>query len=504
MALMTIAFPGFTAESEATRDTEVVPVNLQQCLVAALLNNRDLQIERLNPRVAKFALDESYGYYDPLLLIDARRENTSDSGGFDPTDFSRDAVYEAESHVGVAALTGFLPGGLNYTLEADYANSFGFRNGLDFDSYRLRGGVTARQPLLKNFWIDQGRMTIRINKRNLRITELNVTWLTMDIINQVRQAYVDLQLAESRHRVTTDLLVTRRRTLQAVTRQMEGGVMSMPDHQLAMARAAAVETDWLVDSNEVLLAVNVLRALMGDSFKATEARIWRTADSLLAIPESFDAVESRQNGLALRPDLAQMREAVERARIDLRFRRNQLFPALDIVAGYRRQGASVRQVPPPLPAEASVSEAWNQIRDGSAPSDMVGVVLSVPLGRISERASYRAGKSLLEQADLRVRQMEERVFREVSDAMHTARIAWSRVASARQARDLAQAAVAAEEKRLLGGSSTLFILLDLQDNAAAARSAEYEAVADYNKAVAQLRLAEGTLLEHHRIQLDIR
>ena len=86
-------------------------VTLEECIQTALLQNRDLQIERLNPEIARATLSGSYGYYDPLLAMDARTENASDSGGFDPADFSRDAIYDAESEVAKAGLTGFLPTG---------------------------------------------------------------------------------------------------------------------------------------------------------------------------------------------------------------------------------------------------------------------------------------------------------------------------------------------------------------------------------------------------------
>ena len=57
---------------------------------------------------------------------------------------------------------------------------------------------------------------------------------------------------------------------------------------------------------------------------------------------------------------------------------------------------------------------------------------------------------------------------------------------------------------LAGGKSTLFFVLQLQNDLAAARSAEVRARADYNQALSQLRFAEASLLDHLSIDVEIR
>jgi hypothetical protein len=59
----------------------VRPISLEESVVIALTNNRALQIERLNPEIARLTLSESYGYYDPILSSTAHAEDTTDPGG---------------------------------------------------------------------------------------------------------------------------------------------------------------------------------------------------------------------------------------------------------------------------------------------------------------------------------------------------------------------------------------------------------------------------------------
>jgi outer membrane protein TolC len=196
-----------------------------------------------------------------------------------------------------------------------------------------------------------------------------------------------------------------------------------------------------------------------------------------------------------------LREDVAKANIDVKYRRNQLFPVLDLVASHNRKGSSTDQLFPPLTPSASLPAARDQLRDGDAPTDMVGVVFSMPLTLSSERANFRAAKHVRTQAELRVRQYEELVLREISDAAQTAQARYRHIGLTRRARELSESALAAEEQKLAGGNSTLFFVLQLQDDLASARSVELRARADYNRALSQLRFAEASLLSHWRFAI---
>lgn len=486
-------------------DRRVVrPITLEECVRTALLQNRALQIERLTPAITGSLLSGSYGYYDPVFTLGARQEHSTDAGGFDPSDFSRDAIYSADSQVASSALTGFLPSGLSYTLGGNYAYSEGFRNGLNFESYSLQTGVGITQPLLRNFWIDQGRLTIQVNKKNLKISKLGVSFVATDVINRAQQAYYELAFANGELGVRRELLASRQQLLAATRRRIEMGTLTVLDERQAEAEVARVEVTVTAADNAVRLAENQLKFVLGDSWTNSVNERLQPMDALLVLPERFDLQECWQRGLTNRADLAQLRQEVEKTRLDLRYRRNQLFPSLDLVAGYWRKGASTDQVLPPQPPLASLPSAREQIADGTSPSDMLGFVFSVPLTLSQERANYRVSKNLKAQAELRVKQSEEQVMREIADAVYTARSCFERVGSARRARELSELALAAEEEKLAGGKSTLFFVLQLQTDLATSRSAELRARADYNRAVSQLRFAEATLLEHEQVVIEFK
>ena len=340
-----VTLPLFAANAPDIPTSPARSLTLADCILIALRQNHSLQIERLNPAIARDTLAASYGYYDPVFLADARRESLSDSGGFDPADFSRDAIYQADSQVARLSLAGILPSGMSYTFSGTYANSYGTRNFRNFDSYNLYTGVAIQQPLLKNFWIDQGRMTIKVNQRNLNITELGVVYQTMNVLNLVQQAYYELLFAHEAVKVQESLVASRERFLAGIQRQVENGMMAAPDEQLAQSQLAVAHAGLITSQNLLALAEHALKNLLSEGTHNAGASLV-PADPLIVVPDVFNLQESWTRGLAERPDLAQLRQDLAKADIARKYWLNQLYPSLDLVAGYGRKGASTDQQPP--------------------------------------------------------------------------------------------------------------------------------------------------------------
>ncbi|MFP6596440.1 MAG: TolC family protein [Candidatus Hydrogenedentota bacterium] len=77
------------------------------------------------------------------------------------------------------------------------------------------------------------------------------------------------------------------------------------------------------------------------------------------------------------------------------------------------------------------------------------------------------------------------------------------VESDKQARILQEANVAAEEKRLNLGVTTSQDVLDRQEDLTLAQTQELQSVVNYEKALIQLQVAEGTLLKNIDINWEV-
>ena len=136
--------------SAFAQTNHVKPLALSDAIHTALRNNRLLQIERINPELARAAVSLAWAAYDPVFFAQADQENTTETGGFDPLNPQNEA-YTANSEVLRTSLTGVLPTGLTYGLSGDYVYSESQQLELSRASYRLGANVSLRQPLLRNF-----------------------------------------------------------------------------------------------------------------------------------------------------------------------------------------------------------------------------------------------------------------------------------------------------------------------------------------------------------------
>jgi len=175
----------------------------------------------------------------------------------------------------------------------------------------------------------------------------------------------------------------------------------------------------------------------------------------------------------------------------VRFMKNQLFPSVDFVS--RLSG---RSYTPEL--STSLSDALHFVH----PDYYYGVVVSFPLGNVAARNSYHASQAAKQIAELQLRKAEQGILVAVADAINQVESRFAQVDSTRQARVYAEAALAAEEKKLEQGLTTTFIVLQMQEILTAALKAEAQALVDYNKALAQLAFADGTTMEKQHLKLQ--
>ena len=215
--------------------------------------------------------------------------------------------------------------------------------------------------------------------------------------------------------------------------------------------------------------------------------------ALEAEPQTFDLQDSWNKGMNSRPDLQQSKLSLERQGIQLKYYRNQMFPEVDLVGSYGFNGTGYQY-----------NDSINQMNDGSRPFYSYGGQISMPLSNIQPRNQLKAGKATEKQLLLQLKQLEQLIMVQIDNAVGVARSDFESVDASRQARIYAEAALDAEQKKYAVGKSTTFTVLQLQNNLTTARSQEIRALANYNQALANLAQAEGTTLERHHLDVEIK
>src|SRR3989454_2804458 len=484
-------------------------LSLSDCIQMALQHNYDVQIERLAPEIARYNLDGAYGAYEPSFNASAGERLINQPATFDPKKPGIDAPYELTTDSLGLGITGLLPTGLNYdaggnasylSARTDFSPSpkdavLFPPNGIrDTNQYFSVSAITLRQPLLRDFWIDAYRQKIRVNKKNLKISEMALRWKIMNTINAVQQTFYELVFAREKIRVEEKALELATRLLKETRKRVEVGDLPPLDEKQAEAQVQTVQTDLYAAEQALAEQQNALKNLMTDEFQSWVDVNVEPGEGLIAVPQIFDRSDSWRSAIGSRPDLVQLRLELEKQGIVVRYRFNQIFPRLDLVGGYGLQGW-----------RNSLGDTFGDIRDQSNPIYSYGVEFSIPLGgNRAARNSYKAGRAARQQAALQLKKMEQDILVQVDDSLKLARSVYKRTSSTREARVYAEAALEAEEKKLQNGVSTPFVVLQLQQKLTDTRTAEIRALSDYNKALAQLALNEGSTLEKNHLSMEVK
>jgi outer membrane protein TolC len=306
-------------------------------------------------------------------------------------------------------------------------------------------------------------------------------------------AYTDLIAAREDLRVQEKALELRRQLVRETKRRVEVGDLPPLDADQAETQLQNTLTALASARDNLATQQNALKSLLTDNFKEWLDTELQASDPLLAIPPAVNRSESFFSALKNRPDLIEARLAVEKSGVIVRFRKNQLFPNLDLVGQYGGLGI-----------DPSLGTAFNHTYSFLNPEYFYGVVLSLPLDNAAERNNYRVSKAARQIAELQLKKAEQDVLVQIADFANRVQTRFTQIGSTRQARVYAEAALAAEQKKLQNGLSTSFFVLQLQETLRAARTAEVQAMADYNKMLAELAFSDGSILDRNHLGFEVR
>ncbi len=467
-------------------------LTLKECLQIALEHNLDIKIERIAPQIAGYRLKVAYSAYEPTL-------DTAGTHGFDESPGGVDEQNrpfpgsKTDTDEVAASINGVLPTGLSYDLNGFAQDKSGKRASGSFDESDGFVGIKLRQPLLRNLWTDEVRLEIQANKKLLKISEEEFRLRVMNVVTEVEFAYFDLKLAWENLRVQQSALARSEQLLAGQKERVAQGTLAPLDEKQAESQVASQQADVLSAERTLSLQQNRLKSLLSDDFKVWQDIVIQPGDELAAPRQSLDRATSWQTGMAQRPELQQARLELQRLGYVLKYRRNQMFPQLDVVGSYGYNGAG---------SEFSRTlDGWGR-RD--SPFYSYGLVLSVPLGNGSARNNYKIAKSENQRSLLLLQQLEQTVLIEIEDALKLAQTNFERVDSTQKARFFAEQALDAEQTKFENGRSTSFFVLQFQRDLTTARLREAQSLADYNKALAQLALREGTVLERNKLKVEVK
>lgn len=401
-------------------------------------------------------------------------------------------IIESDNWRSETSLSGKVPWGTQYELKMEVSDEQSTFN--NFES-EFSGGLTLTltQPLLRGRGPRANLARIRIAKNNRSVAENQLMTQVMNTLSDVVKSYWDLVGAYQQLEVRERSLDNAERLLEINQRRLEIGTGAALEVVQAKASVAQRQGDVISARSQVLASEDRLKLLlnMRDEENFSPAQLIPT-DQPYATELDLDETESINRALEHRPEMDSAELEIDSAEIERLRAANEMQAQLD-VTGSVFQGAR----------GAKASDVFDGVTNRNDNSWSLSVNGSIPIPN-------RTGRGAYSKAHLSQRQAEDRLRKTISDLTLNVRSAIRSVGttrilveSSRQARALQETNVAAEEKRLKLGVTTSFEVLRIQEDLASAEAQEVQALIDFEKAKADLELAEGLLLQSLGVEYEM-
>lgn len=504
MRLLRILLVLATATSVVTAQTntpsQARQLSLQDCIQLALQHNLNLQIDRYNPQIARFNLWGDYGAYDPSFTLSGQHDHNEAgtqllaAGIPVPGSIQDDNLFSG-------GLNGVTPIGTTYSIQGKTGDQYGDFFNISsnriiepqpFESSSAQASINVTQPLLKNFWIDNNRLVIRVAKNRIKYAELLLKLQTMTTITTLEQAYYDLIYNRENVNVQQKAVELAERLVMENRKRLEVGALAPLDLQSAEAQAASSRAAVIAARSQLGTQERLLKSLITDAYSSDWANVGLEPGANLTAPAPvLNLQDSWSKGLAQRPDLLQAKLDVERQGIQLKYDKNQLWPELDVFGTYGYNGSG-----------REFSDAFADFKTTDRPFYTYGGKITVPLANLRARNSYKADKANMQQLVLTLKQLEQNILIQIDNDIGTIRANYDQAQATRSAREYEEAALDAEQKKLESGKSTTYTVLQVQRDLTNARGNEIQALDTYNKSLSQLSLDEGSTLDRLQIRWE--
>ncbi len=466
---------------------ESLPLSLEECVRKALDGNLEIFIQRLNPLMDEEAVRIARGDFDPAVVFNPNYEENST-----PLDAQSSVAAggrlstKARTTSFSSGLEGKFPTGTRYNLglrSSDARNTFNmFR-----EQYTTYWGLDVTQPLLRGFGTESQMAPIRIARVAKNISDEEFSGRVMDVVTRVHDAYYNLVFAIQNRTVQLQALELAAKLLEDNRKRVLIGVMAPLEITLAESGVASREENVIIASQDVSQRMTGLRALISPNLSEIQGRPLVPSDLPRDTPlPERSSDEILVDALEMRPDYRAAKLEVERQNIQLVYDQQQRWPQVDLkgTAGFNGVNQDFAK------SVDTKNERW-----------AVGMAVRIPLPDQAAQGKLESSRLRKQQVILQLKQVEQTVVVDVSNALDAVDASHKRIKVTQVARRAAEEALAAENSKLRAGTSTSFVVLELQNKLAEVRSREIRALADYSIALAKLHLSTGRTLRENNIEL---
>jgi outer membrane protein len=486
------------AQNAAQQPAESVRrLSIDEAVKSALEQNLGIRIQRFDPQIDDIGIAQARAFWAPNLTTGVQRQSQSvqSTSAFSGSGSSIN-VGSVGSQAGISQT---LPWGTNYSATwngthlttTSLSSTFNpeLRSNLDFQ---------LSQPLLRNFEIDQIRQQVANSKKARELSDIQLDSVVTQTLRAVRNAYWDLSTSINNLKAQQESLKLSQQSLKDNQKRVEIGTLAPLDVIQAQAEVASNEERVIVAEAQIRAAQDNLRALILDPGAPDFWTVsFEPSDEASFAARAIDVDAAVRNALDKRSDLRSAKNSLEQSDINIKYYRNQIKPDVNANFRYITSASGGVQLSPvtdlgaiiagtatrTVVADRGFGTVLGDVFQSTYPNWTVGVSIGYPLGASVAHANLARVRLQYEQAQTQMKNLEMQVATQVRTVGRNVQTNQQRVASARSSRELQEKKLEAEEKKLAAGMSSTFFVFQAQRDLALARTAEIQAISDYNKSL---------------------
>jgi outer membrane protein len=529
----------------------------------ALENNIDIEVQRYSPLLAREILRRAEGgglLRNPGLGVAAGpvsvslagvsvNTNGAPSGGssgvsssvltqlgpniasFDPT-FTALANFQhitvPQSNTVITGTTSLVEGvkayqfsysqnyhwGMNTT--ATYASTSTSVNSTSFSLNPYTNGdldLQITQNLLNGFGNAVNTRNIRVQKNNLKVTDLQFKQQVITTITSVLNLYWDLVAFTQDLHARQEEVGTAQQLLDNNQRQVDIGTVAEIEITRAKSQLYAAKQDLLISETNLLQQETILKNALSRAgiAAANLADVHIVPLDQIVIPEKDEVRpidELVAEALKNRVEVESARINIDSKQMNLVGIKSSLRPTLQAFAELTNNGLTGDITPLGISQggipylTGGYDNLLAQIFRRNYPNYSAGISLNIPLRNRAAQSDYATSEIEIRQDQLSLQKQINQVRVDVQNAIIGLRQARARYDASAEGRVLSQQTFDGDKKKLDLGATTSYQVVQDQRDLASAQSSEAEALANYTHAQIQLDQALGRTLEVNHISLE--
>lgn len=373
--------------------------------------------------------------------------------------------------------------------------------------------LNITQNLLQGFGSAVNTRNIRVQKNNLKVTDLQFKLQLITTVSAVLNLYWDLVAFHQDVQAREQAVRTAQQLYDDNKRMVEIGTLAEIEVTRAESQLYATRQDLVIARTNLLQQETVLKNALSRSGVATSdiADVHIIPLERIEIPATDEATPVDQlvaEALEKRPEIQQSRLNLQSNQINLVGIKSSLKPTLQAFTQLTNNGLSgdlsvaLATAGVSSPLVGGYGNMLGQIFRRNYPNYSAGFSLNIPLRNRAAQSDYATSLIEIRQNELGLQKSVNQIRVDVQNAVIGLQQARARCDAAAKASSLAAETLAADRRRYALGAGTAFQVVQDQRDLAAAQSAEVQALANYTHARISFDQALGRTLEVNKISIE--